>query len=183
MIWGSAPNPGRSGLWGSAPNPVRFFKKSGGKTMFLPASTPLISFVRCLQVFPFSGGCEPQQFTCAAAVSRCNLRGRARKNNVFCFSRTNARLCGINSTAQTKTKIQIKKAVKQSLSFCNFANQQAKIINFIFRATMLFHRTYIQAVNLKQKPYLIKKKKAAKCRVNGVSGTLCGKTLFFPRFF
>ncbi len=119
----------------------------------------------------------------AAAVSRCNLRGRARKNNVFCFSRTNARLCGINSTAQTKTKIQIKKAVKQSLSFCNFANQQAKIINFIFRATMLFHRTYIQAVNLKQKPYLIKKKKAAKCRVNGVSGTLCGKTLFFPRFF
>ena len=119
----------------------------------------------------------------AAAVSRSNLRGRASENNVFCFSRTNARLCGINSTAQTKTKIQIKKAVKQSLSFCNFANQQAKIINFIFRATMLFHRTYIQAVNLKQKPYLIKKKKAAKCRVNGVSGTLCGKTLFFPRFF
>ena len=33
------------------------------------------------------------------------------------------------------------------------------------------------------KDYKAKKKKAAKCRVNGVSGTLCGKTLFFPRFF
>ena len=138
MIWGSAPNPGHLDFMGLCPKPRPLFRKSGGKTMFLPASTPLISFVRCLQVFPFSGGCEPYQFTRAAAVSRCNLRGRASENNVFCFSRTNARLCGINSTAQTKTKIHIKKAVKQSLSFCNFANQQAKIINFIFRTTMLF---------------------------------------------
>ena len=37
------------------------------------------------------------------------------------------------------------------------------------------------AVELGQKLY--KKEEAAKYRANGVSGILCGKTLFFPRFF
>ena len=38
-----------------------------------------------------------------------------------------------------------------------------------------------QRSKLKQK-FIFKKKKAAKYYVNGVSGMLCGKTLFFPRF-
>ena len=38
-----------------------------------------------------------------------------------------------------------------------------------------------QRSKLKQK-FIFKKKKAAKYYVNGVSGMLCGKTLFFLRF-
>ena len=111
-LWGSAPCPTR-GIYGALPHaPPTFLKKVGEKQCF---------YLQAPRSFHSCGACR--FFLLAAAVSRCNLRGRARKNNVFCFSRTNARLCGINSTAQTKTKIQIKKAVKQSLSFCNFANQ------------------------------------------------------------
>ncbi|PWM67959.1 MAG: hypothetical protein DBX61_04585, partial [Clostridiales bacterium] len=44
----------------------------------------------------------------AAAKRRCNTRERASENNKFNFSRKQARLCGINSTAQTHIKNKIK---------------------------------------------------------------------------
>ena len=53
------------------------------------------------------GGEAPQQFT-RAAKRRSNLRGRAGIKDKLYFSRSLARLCGINSTAQTQRKKKIK---------------------------------------------------------------------------
>ncbi len=72
---------------------------------------------------------------------------------------------------------------KAAVSRCNFRGQAREKGKFIFRGIT----AYLIAINSSRQTRAdvlnTKKKKAAKYRTNEVSGMLCGKTLFFPRFF
>ena len=108
-----------------------------------------------------------------AAVSRCNFREQAREKRQIYLSRDLVRLTAINSISQTKAAV----------SRCNIREQAREKGKFIFRGTT----AYLIAINSSRQTRAdvlnTKKKKAAKYRTNEVSGMLCGKTLFFPRFF